>query len=122
MSDFALPLALFLGGLASGLHCAGMCGPLALALPTTGSTRANLFAGRAAYNLGRILTYGLLGALFGLLGQTLSIAGLQRWVSLIAGARSIRRAADPRTFSPQSMAALCGGPPHRVLTMYGKAV
>jgi hypothetical protein len=43
-------------------------------------------------------------------------------VSLIAGARSIRRAADPRIFSPQSMAALCGGPPHRVLTMYGKAV
>jgi sulfite exporter TauE/SafE len=38
-----------------------------------------------AYNLGRILTYCLLGALFGLLGLTFALAGLQRWVSLAAG-------------------------------------
>jgi sulfite exporter TauE/SafE len=38
------------------------------------------------YNLGRIVTYSLMGALFGLLGHGFVIAGLQRWVSLTLGA------------------------------------
>lgn len=75
----------FLLGLVGSAHCAGMCGPLALALPPTGNTRAVFLAGRVAYNFGRIATYAALGALFGLLGQTFAIAGLQRWVSLAAG-------------------------------------
>jgi uncharacterized protein len=77
--------ALLFGFLGSA-HCAGMCGPLALALPGTGSTRAAFLAGRAAYNSGRIVTYAALGALFGLLGHAFVIAGFQRWVSLAAGA------------------------------------
>jgi sulfite exporter TauE/SafE len=76
----------FLLGLVGSAHCAGMCGPLALALPAGGGTRATFFAGRVAYNAGRILTYALLGAGFGLLGRTFAVAGLQRWVSLMAGA------------------------------------
>lgn len=76
----------FILGLVGSAHCAGMCGPLALALPPTGSTRATFFAGRIAYNLGRIITYGALGAVFGLIGQSFALAGLQRWVSLVAGA------------------------------------
>lgn len=75
----------FLLGLAGSAHCAGMCGPLALALPPTGKTRALFLAGRLAYNGGRIITYAILGGLFGLLGQTFAVAGLQRWVSLVAG-------------------------------------
>ena len=76
----------FLLGFVGSAHCAGMCGPLALALPPTGRSRVTFVSGRAAYNAGRILTYALLGALFGLLGQSLVLAGLQRWVSLAAGA------------------------------------
>ena len=72
-------------GLAGSLHCAGMCGPLALALPMTGNTTAAFVLGRVAYNLGRITTYVLLGALFGLIGVTFAVAGLQRWVSLAVG-------------------------------------
>ena len=75
----------FLLGLAGSLHCAGMCGPLALALPVAGHSRASLLAGRIAYNLGRIATYCALGAAFGLAGESLALAGLQRWVSLVAG-------------------------------------
>jgi hypothetical protein len=77
--------AILLGAVGS-LHCAGMCGPLALALPVTGSSRATFVLGRVAYNLGRVVTYCLLGAAFGLVGQTLAFAGFQRWVSLAAGA------------------------------------
>lgn len=75
----------FLLGLAGSLHCAGMCGPLALALPTTGRGFGGLLTGRLAYNLGRLATYSLLGVLFGLLGKSLSLIGIQRWVSLAAG-------------------------------------
>jgi sulfite exporter TauE/SafE len=75
----------FLLGLVGSLHCAGMCGPLALALPATGRTRASFLLGRLNYNLGRILTYSLLGAVVGLVGESLALAGLQRWVSLAAG-------------------------------------
>jgi uncharacterized protein len=73
-------------GLVGSAHCAGMCGPLALALPVGGGSRGWFLAGRLAYNLGRILTYAALGALFGLLGQGFALAGLQRWVSLGLGA------------------------------------
>lgn len=74
----------FLLGLVGSVHCAGMCGPIALALPG-GSARAVLLTGRAAYNFGRILTYSALGAVFGSLGQSFAVAGLQRWLSLLAG-------------------------------------
>jgi sulfite exporter TauE/SafE len=76
----------FLLGLVGSLHCAGMCGPLVLALPATGKTRASFILGRVTYNLGRIVTYCLLGTLFGLIGSTFAIAGLARWASIGAGA------------------------------------
>ncbi|MEN9575213.1 MAG: hypothetical protein RL514_3068 [Verrucomicrobiota bacterium] len=75
----------FLLGLVGSAHCAGMCGPLALALPATGNNRATFLAGRLLYNVGRIVTYMLLGAVFGLLGKGFALAGLQRWVSLVGG-------------------------------------
>ena len=76
----------FLLGFAGSAHCAGMCGPLALALPTGRDGRSTFVAGRVLYNTGRIITYALMGALFGLLGQGFAIAGLQRWLSLVLGA------------------------------------
>lgn len=75
----------FILGLAGSLHCAGMCGPLALALPATGSGPLGLLTGRVVYQGGRILTYSLLGILFGWLGKSLAVVGVQRWVSLAAG-------------------------------------
>lgn len=76
----------FMLGVAGSLHCAGMCGPLVMALPAVGSNPATQVVGRLAYNGGRILTYGLMGVVFGLLGQALSVVGVQRWVSVVAGA------------------------------------
>jgi sulfite exporter TauE/SafE len=72
-------------GLAGSLHCAGMCGPLALALPTPAKGTVSFFAGRAGYNIGRIITYSLLGLLFGSIGKTIYLAGVQRWVSIALG-------------------------------------
>lgn len=92
----------FLLGLVGSLHCAGMCGPLALALPVAGKGPVGYLAGRLTYNLGRVVTYAGLGIVFGLAGQTLLLAGFQRWLSitlgvlLIAGLLASRRIALAR--------------------------
>ncbi len=66
----------FVGGLLSAGHCFGMCGGIVGAFSIGGagaangavrSTRSRL-PGLLAYNAGRILTYGALGALAGALG------------------------------------------------------
>jgi len=75
----------FMLGLVGSLHCAGMCGPLALALPQGVNRPLSYFAGRVAYNLGRTLTYCALGLGAGLLGKTLLLAGVQRWLSITLG-------------------------------------
>lgn len=84
LSSADLGTAFFLG-LVGSLHCAGMCGPLALALPAAGNAMPAYVLGRVTYNLGRIVTYCLLGILFGLVGWTLLMAGVQRWVSIALG-------------------------------------
>jgi hypothetical protein len=75
----------FLLGLVGSLHCAGMCGPLALALPVPSIAPTAFVLGRVLYNLGRLGTYCLLGMVFGLLGRTLLVAGLQRGASVALG-------------------------------------
>ena len=79
-------------GLAGSLHCAGMCGPLMLALPTPATSRTQWLIGRFAYQGGRILTYAVMGALFGLLGQALVLAGFQRALSIALGAAMLAAA------------------------------
>lgn len=72
-------------GLISSLHCAGMCGPIAFALPLDRSSWLSKTTGALVYNLGRILTYATLGGLFGLLGKAFFTAGLQRGISIGVG-------------------------------------
>ena len=69
-------------GLAGSLHCAGMCGPIVIALPSGVVGGIHLWNTRILYNLGRILTYGILGAMIGIIGQGLFLGGLQRWVPI----------------------------------------
>ncbi len=72
-------------GVLGGLHCAGMCGPLMLALPVTGRSPGQFAVGRLIYHSGRLATYTALGLVFGLLGRTLLLIGVQRWVSVGLG-------------------------------------
>ena len=81
----ATVLTAILLGLASSLHCIGMCGPLGFSIPVD---KANSWAGLfsfAIYHLGRILTYALFGIIFGLLGRGIYIAGFQQTLSIILG-------------------------------------
>lgn len=75
----------FILGLVGSLHCLGMCGPLLLAMPGGVGAGGRFLTGRLIYHLGRIGVYALLGAAFGLIGQTFALAGWQRWVSITAG-------------------------------------
>ena len=75
----------FLVGFLGSVHCAGMCGPLALALPVPGGGRLTYVYGRVLYNAGRVLTYAVLGAAAGLVGRTVVLAGAQQAVSLVLG-------------------------------------
>ena len=64
--------AAFTLGFVGSLHCAGMCGPLAIAVPVVGVGRRARVVSRLVYNAGRIATYGLLGMVAG----TAILAGL----------------------------------------------
>lgn len=72
-------------GLAGSFHCIGMCGPIAVALPLGQSKWPLKALGALSYNLGRTVTYGLFGVVFGFVGEGLNLAGLQRWVSIVMG-------------------------------------
>jgi uncharacterized protein len=72
-------------GLIGSFHCIGMCGPIAVALPVGDRSLYARTSGALLYNLGRTLTYGVLGAIFGLLGKGIEMAGFQQWASIIIG-------------------------------------
>jgi sulfite exporter TauE/SafE len=93
-SDAPTTWAFLLAGLAGGAgHCVAMCGPIVASLglaapPGQGPLAA---AARALpYHLGRVTTYGLLGALMGLTGSFVNVAGrlagVSNAVAVIAGA------------------------------------
>lgn len=72
-------------GAAGSLHCAGMCGPLSLALPVQHFSPLNRFIALFLYQAGRVITYSFIGLLFGLAGRQLFIAGYQQWFSIGMG-------------------------------------
>jgi sulfite exporter TauE/SafE len=77
--------ALIMGALGS-LHCVGMCGPLALALPVWSSNPLAKFGSGLLYNLGRVTTYAMLGAVLGLMGASFTMGGFQQAFSITMGA------------------------------------
>ena len=85
MSFGEILVAGFLLGATGSLHCIGMCGPLSLVLPTASLSTKQKFLSLSLYQVGRILTYIVIGICFGLTGQLVRIAGFQQWFSVIAG-------------------------------------
>lgn len=98
-----IEISALLLGMVSSWHCAGMCGPIALALPKSSSVAA-LLGSRILFNFGRIFTYVVMGALFGILGKGFILGGLQQTVAIISGAFILAMALF--SFSPDSLLAL----------------
>jgi uncharacterized protein len=79
-------------GLVGSIHCVQMCGPLVLAysLPLSSAARSRQVVAHASYNLGRIATYTLLGAIAGAAGGAVGVlgrtSGIFNVTALVAGA------------------------------------
>jgi sulfite exporter TauE/SafE len=78
-------LTAFIMGFLGSFHCIGMCGPIALSLPVDKTSAASVFSGRLLYNAGRIITYSLMGLVFGLFGHAIAMSGFQKNLSISVG-------------------------------------
>jgi sulfite exporter TauE/SafE len=85
-------------GLVGSFHCVGMCGPIALALPAVFENNIQLFLSRLLYNLGRVITYALFGAVLGLFSNRIIVIGLQQYTSIVLGAIIVLYVVTPRKY------------------------
>ncbi len=72
-------------GLLGSFHCVGMCGPIAFMLPVDRQNSFKKVAQISVYHFGRLLTYSLIGLVFGLVGKSLYIFGIQQQLSIAIG-------------------------------------
>ncbi|HEX9152624.1 MAG TPA: sulfite exporter TauE/SafE family protein [Flavobacterium sp.] len=75
----------FIFGLISSFHCIGMCGPIAMMLPVDRSNQVKKATQIITYHLGRLVAYGTIGFIFGLVGKGFFMAGLQQKLSIFIG-------------------------------------
>ena len=73
-------------GLIGSLHCAGMCGPLACALPMHNQDKSTIFFKTTVYHLSRIGVYGLMGIALGLIGGIVFVLSVQKYLLFISAA------------------------------------
>lgn len=100
-----LLLAAFMIGIIGSFHCVGMCGPLAFALPLNSNSFVGKLTGSLLYNAGRVVTYAVLGLLFGSIGETAAFFGFQQWLSIAAGVAILAFILLPLIYKAQSAAA-----------------
>lgn len=75
----------FVLGISSSLHCVGMCGPLSLALPVQHLSNTGRILSILLYQVGRVITYSVLGLIMGLAGRSFWLSGYQQSFSIAAG-------------------------------------
>lgn len=89
-------------GLTSSLHCVGMCGPIAFSLGLNPNDKLDFTVRNLTYQLGRVLTYTLLGAIVGVIGEGVSFAGLQNPFSIAVGIMMILMVFLPKNLENSS--------------------
>ncbi|MFC4993267.1 sulfite exporter TauE/SafE family protein [Rubritalea tangerina] len=62
-------IAALSAGLATSIHCVGMCGPLACSVTSKSKSRDHALLETTAYHLGRVVSYTIIGGLAGLIGK-----------------------------------------------------
>ncbi|MBQ0767877.1 MAG: sulfite exporter TauE/SafE family protein, partial [Bizionia sp.] len=78
-------LSALIFGLLGSFHCVGMCGPIAFLLPIDRKNKTKRVLQLFSYHAGRLLTYAVLGFIFGLVGKSLNLFGFQQQLSIIIG-------------------------------------
>lgn len=106
MSSTLIVWALGVGLLQGFLHCTGMCGPFVLAFSMSFRSKDStarhpgrqVVASHLAHNMGRILSFTIMGAVFGALGHFVNTAahatGLEAAAGIIGGGMMILWAVD----------------------------
>lgn len=79
-------LSAWVMGLIGSTHCIGMCGPLALSLPVNANSLSGRLFQALLYNLGRVVTYTVLGAGIGFGASVLIPLAVQSSFSVFLGA------------------------------------
>lgn len=82
---FQILIAGFTIGILGSFHCVGMCGPIALTLPVQDASPLKRLGVISLYNLGRVLAYAVIGAIFGVVGKQFFIGGYQQSLSIALG-------------------------------------
>ncbi len=80
--------ALFVIGLLTSVHCIGMCGGINLSqcVGAVGENKLDRLRPSFLYNLGRVISYTIVGGIVGALGSVISFNGVMRGaVALFAG-------------------------------------
>lgn len=106
----------FVVGLLGSLHCVGMCGPIVAALPQGEGGKLSFLYGRLLYNSGRVITYALIGLVFGLIGKTIFMAGYQQGLSIAIGVVIILAVITPSRYSQGLIAALGLGKVYKMIS------
>lgn len=98
---FEIFIPAFILGAVSSLHCIGMCGPLAMALPLK-EKNASKFTGTMLYNFGRVTTYASFGLVFGMIGRSFAWFGWQQNISIALGIIILLSLVLPRLLKKQN--------------------
>lgn len=81
-----LIIAALMFGLATSLHCVGMCGPLMMIVHSGGSGRNfKWWINKVIYHLGRLSVYAVFGLIVGIVGKGFVAFGFQQWLAIISG-------------------------------------
>jgi len=72
-------------GLVGSYHCLAMCGPIAFTLSIDKRYRNRLLIQNLVYQLGRVITYTILGMIGGIIGKSFNIMIGQGTLSIIIG-------------------------------------
>ena len=92
-------LSALIFGLLGSFHCVGMCGPIAFMLPIDRKNKTKGVLQILSYHIGRLLTYSLIGLLFGFLGKGFYFFGFQQQLSIVVGVSMILVIIFPKFFS-----------------------
>lgn len=84
MEQFIINTA-FILGFAGSLHCVSMCGPIALLISLDKKNVLKMIFQNMIYQLGRIISYTILGLFFGIIGHSFSLIGLHKIISIFFG-------------------------------------
>lgn len=76
-------------GLMASLHCIGMCGPIALALPLDRSSNTTKWWGLMQYGIGKTVAYASLGVAIGFIGAGIQLLNALQIVSIVLGVLTI---------------------------------